>query len=103
MLSFLAQRSSDYCSFSNFSNSLVSIVSRNFVSVLVLCVSLSVCYESNSFVGNGRQQNYEEAKAARAAAKYGGKAIKIPRYLFGVQVHCRDQKCRNPNGVAVEA
>ena len=37
---FLAQRSSDYCSFSNFfQNCLVSIISRNFVSVLALCIS----------------------------------------------------------------
>ena len=31
------------------------------------------------FVGNRRQQNYEEAKAVGQLPSHGGKAIKIPR------------------------
>ena len=45
--------------------------------------------KATACIGNRRQQNYKEAKAARAAAdslSHGGKAIKTPRYSFGVQV-----------------
>ena len=91
-------------------NCLVSIISRNlvlyFFLVYLLANKFALKNKGNSFVGNGRQQNCEEAKTARAATESWcpppppwWQSDQNPKDIGVVLT----KKCRNPNGVAVKA